>query len=129
LGEVKTKLKNMLKEYYHDYEKRNVLKVMIGEIERSPDKNTTTDMEIKILKVLRKNEIERLKYMNMEESDLTKMIDDLLPKKVDFSEVIEFINSLDISSYKNKMMMMKDVGIKFAGQIDNNEVKKYLETL
>lgn len=62
----------------------NNLRLILGEIQRLPDKEPDNNDVIKVLKKLNKSEKEMQKFMNSETSELTELIESYLPKEKEY---------------------------------------------
>jgi len=111
-----------------------VLKVILGELQRSPTKEISCDEEIKILKKLEKNEEDMLDYAGIDEPSLyLNTVRMYLPQMASPSEIEGWIhsNNIDFSSLKNPMqavgIVMKEFGARADGRIVKDIVMRISE--
>lgn len=123
------------------------LKVIIGEIQRLPNKNPDDEEVVKILRILKKNGNENIKILHsitpytMEEirkiaDDIIKnesfinSINDYLPEecvKMTEDEVFDWISKkIDFSSFKNKMAAIKPILNMLDGKADGETIRKVI---
>ncbi|MBW2598461.1 MAG: GatB/YqeY domain-containing protein [Deltaproteobacteria bacterium] len=93
-----------------DEERKDTLRVILGEFGRLDKKELSDDEVIKILKKLIKSEKEMLEKKGAE-GDST------------------FIKVIDFSEFKNKMQAMGLIMKHFGATADGNEVKKLLQNM
>lgn len=113
----------------HNNDRRDALKVILGEFERQSKKELTETEEINIIKKLIKNEEEVLKQINSPYDSLFLMtLKEFLPHQLEEKQIIEWIKeNIDFSKYKNKMQSMKDIISHFGTSVNGNIVKKIIE--
>jgi uncharacterized protein YqeY len=110
------------------------LKVILGELQRSPTKEISHDEEIKILKKLEKNEEDMLDHAGIDEPSLyLKLVRMYLPQMADQSELEWWIKErIDFSTLKNPMqavgIVMKEFGARADGRIVKDIVMRISET-
>jgi len=108
-------------------EKRDNLKVIIGEVERQAKKNLSDTEIISILKKLKKSEQELLDLTGKSISSFIELIDSYIPKQCTENEIIEWIQeNIDFTKYKNKMQAMKEIMVHFGNNADGNIVKNII---
>lgn len=114
-----------------DEEKKDTLRVIIGEFGRLNKKELSDDEVIKILKKLIKSEKELLeKKGDVTDSEFIRIIDNYLPKMATDEEIITWINqNVDFSKFKNKMQAMGLIMKHFGATADGNTVKKILQKI
>jgi len=107
-----------------DSDSTEALKVILGELQRSPTKEISRDEEIKILKKLEKNEEDMLDHAGIDEPSLyLKLVRMYLPQMASPSEIEGWIcsNNIDFASLKNPMqavgIVMKEFGARADGRI------------
>lgn len=114
-----------------DDEKKNALRVAMGEFGRSAEKELSDDDVIKTLKKLIKSEKEMLQQQG--ETDHSPFIDVLtgyLPRMAEEAEVTAWITeNIDFSQYRSKMQAMGPIMKHFGANADGNMVRKILQTL
>ena len=124
---IKDDLQALLK---GDAEKRNILKVIVGEFQRQAKPISSDDDVIKILKKFRKNELETLKLQDKESSLFLSVVESYLPEEATEEEVLAWINAnIDFSNYKNKMQTMGVILNHFGARADGKLVKDVLMKL
>ncbi len=112
-----------------DEDKKQALRVVIGEFGRSDKKELEDDEVIQILKKLVKSETEVLKTTGGAESAFLTIIESYLPKTASEEEIAEWIRrNIDFTEYKNKMQAMRPIMTHFGAAADGNTVKKVLES-
>ncbi len=114
-----------------DEEKKDTLRVIIGEFGRLNKKELSDDEVIKILKKLIKSEKELLeKKGDVTDSEFIRIIENYLPKMATDEEIITWINqNVDFSKFKNKMQAMGLIMKHFGATADGNTVKKILQKI
>jgi uncharacterized protein len=114
-----------------DQEKKEGLRVIIGEFGRMDKKELTDDEVIKVLKKLYKNEKELLdKKKAADDTEFIRIIETYLPKPADAEEIVSWINAhVDFAKFKNKMQAMAMIMKHFGARVDGDQVKKILQTL
>ena len=114
-----------------DEEKKNTLRVILGEFGRLDKKELSDDEVVKILKKLIKSEKEMLEKTGAEGgSTFIKIIENYLPKMVTQEEIAEWIEQhVDFSQFKNKMQAMGLIMKHFGAKADGNAVKKLLQNM
>jgi len=113
-----------------DAEKRNILKVIVGEFQRQAKPISSDDDVIKILKKFRNNELETLKLQSQTGSMFLTVIESYLPTEATESEIVAWIASnIDFAKYKSKIQAMGDILKHFAGRTDGKVVKEILMRL
>jgi len=114
-----------------DEEKKDTLRVILGEFGRLDKKELSDDEVVKILKKLIKSEKEMLEKKGAEDdSTFIKVIENYLPKMATQEEIAEWIEQhVDFSEFKNKMQAMGLIMKHFGATADGNEVKKLLQNM
>ena len=114
-----------------DEEKKDALRVILGEFGRLDKKEFSDDEVVKILKKLIKSEKEMLEKKGAEDdSTFIKVIENYLPKMATQEEIAEWIEQhVDFSEFKNKMQAMGLIMKHFGATADGNEVKKLLQNM
>ena len=107
------------------------LKVILGELQRSPTKEISHDEEIKILKKLEKNEEEMLERTGVTEPSLyLKLVRMYLPQMADKSELEWWIKErIDFSTLKNPMQAVGIVMKEFGARADGKLVKELVQEM
>jgi uncharacterized protein YqeY len=111
-----------------DQEKKDTLRVILGEFGRLNKKELSDDEVVKILKKLIKSEKEMLDKKGDEtDSIFIRVIENYLPKMATQAEITNWIEqNVDFSEFKNKMQAMGLIMKHFGATADGNEVKKIL---
>ena len=112
-----------------DADKKNALRVILGEFNRGDAKSVSDDEAVKILRKLIKSEQESLERLNKNESDSAylQIVSSYLPDMADDEEIRQWIAAnIDFSAYKNKMQAMRDIMAHFGARADGARVKAIL---
>ena len=111
-----------------DEEKKDTLRVILGEFGRLDKKELSDDEVVKILKKLIKSEKEMLDKKGDEtDSIFIRVIENYLPKMATQAEITNWIEqNVDFSEFKNKMQAMGLIMKHFGATADGNAVKKIL---
>jgi uncharacterized protein len=115
-----------------DIDKKNALRVILGEFNRGDAKSVSDDDAVKILRKLIKSEQETLERQKKTESDSAylKIVSSYLPDMAGDEEIRQWIvANIDFSSYKNKMQAMRDIMAHFGPRADGVRVKAILESV
>jgi uncharacterized protein YqeY len=114
-----------------DVDKRDGLRVVLGEFARLVQKEITDEEVIQILKKLQKNEKEVIARQNDQtESPFLKLIQSYLPKPVTAEEIRSWISeNIDFDQFKNKMQAMGPIMKHFDSTVDGNQVKQILQSI
>ncbi len=114
-----------------DEEKKDTLRVILGEFGRLDKKELSDDEVVKILKKLMKSEKEVLEKKGDEtDSRFIKIIENYLPKMATEADITKWIEqNIDFSEFKNKMQAMGLIMKHFGATADGNAVKKILQRM
>jgi len=114
-----------------DEEKKDTLRVILGEFGRLDKKELSDDKVVKILKKLIKSEKEMLeKKGDATDSRFISIIENYLPKMATEAEITNWIEqNIDFSEFKNKMQAMGLIMKHFGATADGNAVKKILQRM
>ncbi len=114
-----------------DEEKKDTLRVILGEFARLDKKELSDDEVAKILKKLIKSEKEVLEKKGDEnDSRFISIIENYLPKMATQAEITNWIEqNIDFSEFKNKMQAMGLIMKHFGATADGNAVKKLLQKM
>lgn len=114
-----------------DEERKDTLRVILGEFGRMDKKELSDDEVVKILKKLLKSEREVLERKGKKtQSGFIRIIESYLPKMVSEEEIIAWTKqNVDFSQFKNKMKAMGLIMKHFGVTADGNSVRKILQTL
>jgi uncharacterized protein YqeY len=114
-----------------DEDKKNALRVIMGEFGRQESKELSDALVIQIVKKLVKSEKEVLERSG--EGDTNAFIqacEAYLPRMTDEDEIKTWIaNNVDFSQFNNKMQAMRPIMQHFGANADGNLVKKILSQL
>lgn len=112
-----------------DDEKKNILRVVMGEFGRQPRKDVPDAEVIQILKKLIKSEKEVLVQTGGSESDrFIEVVEGYLPQMATEAEISAWIDrNIDFSRFKNRMQAMKPIMAHFGASADGNLVKRVLQ--
>ena len=114
-----------------DDEKKNTLRVVMGEFARAETKAISDDDVVKVLKKLAKSERETLGHSGQPaDSRYIDILESYLPQMASDDELRQWIaGNIDFSEYKNKMQAMKDIMGHFGSTADGSRVKDILQNL
>ena len=114
-----------------DNQRKDTLRVIMGEFGRLDKKELSNDEAVKILKKLIKSEKELLDRKGDEtDSEFIRIIETYLPKMASEKEIIRWIEqNIDFSEFKNKMQAMGIIMKHFGATADGNEVKRILQNV
>ena len=114
-----------------DGEKKDTLRVILGEFGRLDKKELSDEEVVKILKKLMKSEKEVLEKKGDEtDSRFIKIIENYLPKMATEADITKWIKqNIDFSEFKNKMQAMGLIMKHFGATADGNAVKKILQRM
>jgi uncharacterized protein YqeY len=126
---IKTDLSAAIKA--RDENKKNALRVILGEFGRLDKKELSDDEAVKILKKLIKSEKEVLEQKgDTEHSAFIEIVESYLPKMAAEEEISAWIRqNIDFSQYKNKMQAMGVIMKHFGATADGNVVKEILQRM
>jgi hypothetical protein len=114
-----------------DEERKNALRVIMGEFGRQEGKQLDDELVIQIVKKLVKSEKEVLERSGG--GDTNRFIDvceAYLPRMAGEDEIKAWIGeNIDLSQFKNKMQAMRPIMQHFGANADGNLVKKILSQL
>lgn len=112
-----------------DQETKNAIKVIVGELQRQPNKLLSDSETVKILKLLIKYETERIdRTGDFAESIYLKTLRSYVPEQVDRKELIFWIaRNIDFSKLKNKMQAISMVTKHFGPKVDGNLAKEIIQ--
>lgn len=114
-----------------DENKKDTLRVILGEFGRLDKKELSDDEVIKILKKLIKSEKEVLEQKGEEtDSAYIDIIEHYLPQMATEAEIVAWIQqNIDFSQFKNKMQAMGLIMKQFGATADGNFVKEILQRM
>lgn len=128
--QIKQDLKQAMKD--KDEEKKNTLRIIIGEFGRAEAKELSDDEVVKIVRKLIKSEQESLAQSGKSASDsrYIQILESYLPQTASDEEIRRWIaDNIDFSHYKNKMQAMRDIMAHFGASADGNQVKQILQSM
>ena len=114
-----------------DSQRKDTLRVIMGEFGRLDKKELSDDEAVKILKKLMKSEKELLEKKGDDaDSEFIRIIETYLPKMASETEIIRWIEqNIDFSEFKNKMQAMGIIMKHFGATADGNAVKRILQNM
>jgi uncharacterized protein YqeY len=114
-----------------DVQRKDALRVILGEFARLDQKELSDDDVVKILKKLLKAEKEVLEQKGQgEESAFIGIVEGYLPQMASEAEIQEWIKqNIDFAQFKNKMQAMGSIMKHFGATADGNSVKKILQQM
>lgn len=128
-AQIKKDLSAAIKEKNEN--KKNTLRVILGEFGRLDKKELPDDEVVKILKKLIKSEREVLEQKGeAADSAFIEIIEHYLPKMATETEIMAWIQqNIDFSQFKNKMQAMGLIMKHFGPRADGNSVKEILQKM
>lgn len=114
-----------------DEERKNALRVVLGEFSRLDKKELSDDDIVKILKKLNKSEREVLAAKGgPADSKFIETLENYLPKMATEAEIKDWIEkNVDVAGLKNKMQAMGQIMKHFGATADGNTVKSILQSM
>ncbi|MBW1696986.1 MAG: GatB/YqeY domain-containing protein [Deltaproteobacteria bacterium] len=114
-----------------DAERKDALRVILGELGRAETKELTDREVVKILKKLLKNEKEVLeKRGQKQDSEFIRIVEAYLPRMATEQEIKAWIaENIDFSQLKNKMQAMRPIMQHFGERADGERVKQILQDM
>ena len=114
-----------------DAQRKDTLRVILGEFARLDKKELSDDDVLKILKKLLKSEKEVLEQKGQgTESAFMGIVETYLPQMASEAEIYEWIkHNIDFAQFKNKMQAMGSIMKHFGATADGNSVKKILQQM
>jgi uncharacterized protein YqeY len=111
--------------------KKDTLRVILGEFGRLDKKELSDDEVVNILKKLIKSEKEVLEHKGeAADSAFIEIIKHYLPKMATEEEILAWIQqNIDFSQFKNKMQAMGLIMKHFGATADGNFVKKIIQKM
>lgn len=128
-AQIKKDLSAAIKEKNEN--KKNTLRVVLGEFGRLDKKELSDDEVVKILKKLIKSEREVLEQKgDATDSAFIEIIENYLPKMADEAAITAWIQqNIDFSQFKNKMQAMGVIMKHFGSRADGNSVREILQKM
>jgi uncharacterized protein YqeY len=125
---IKKDLVQAIKE--KDDDRKNTLRVILGEFGRMEKKELSDDEAIKVMQKLVKSEKEVLEKTGGVESVFIRIIEAYLPSPATEDEIRQWLlQNIDFARFKNKMQAMGLVMKHFGPRADGNAVKQILQNL
>jgi uncharacterized protein YqeY len=114
-----------------DEEKKNILRVIMGEFSRQSQKELGDDETVGIIKKLVKSEKEVLsKTGSPQTNHFVEVAEGYLPQMAGEQQIRSWIaENIDFSQFKNKMQAMGPIMKHFGSSADGNLVKKVLQQM
>ncbi len=114
-----------------DEERKNAIRVALGEFGRNDKKELNDEEVIRVLKKLIHSEKEMLVAKGIsDDSKFIQILEAYLPKQVSRDEILDWIHqNVDFSEFKNKMQAMKPIMSHFGSSADGNVVKQILQDI
>lgn len=111
-----------------DEERKNAIRVALGEFGRNDKKELNDEEAIRILKKLINSEKEMLVAKGMKDDSIfIQILEAYLPKLASRDEILDWIHrNINFSEFKNKMQAMKPIMSHFGSSADGNVVKQIL---
>lgn len=112
-----------------DEDRKNALRIIIGEFSRGETKAVSDDEAVKVIKKLIKSEKETLEKSGIKGTNrYIEVLESYLPKMAADEDIIRWINeNINFADYKNKMQAMRDIMAHFGSSADGNQVKEILQ--
>jgi len=113
-----------------DVERREALRVVLGEFDRQGKKALSDEEVAGVLRKLVKSERETLELTGKSDSAFIRTLEAYLPKMVTDEEIAAFIReNIDFSVFKNTMQAMGPIMKHFGERADGHAVKRVLQNL
>ncbi len=114
-----------------DVERKDALRVIMGEFGRMDKKELSDDDVVKVLKKVIKSEKELLeKKGETSDSGFLRIAGGYLPRMATEEEIAAWVSeNVDFSQFKNKMQAMRPIMSHFGSSADGNIVKAILQKL
>jgi uncharacterized protein len=114
-----------------DEDRKNALRVVMGELARQEAKEIADDVVIAVIRKLLKSEKETLTHSGNEQpSAYMKILEHYLPAQADETQIRAWIlANVDFSQYRNKMQAMGAIMQHFGSRADGNTVRQVLQQL
>lgn len=125
---IKSQLKEAMKA--KDSARTGVIRILIGEFQRQPEKELSDDKVISIIKKLIKSEKELIEAGGDGDTEYIAILEGYLPKQASEQDIKAWVTAnIDFSQFGNKMQAMKPIMAHFGSSADGNTVKKVLQEL
>jgi uncharacterized protein YqeY len=111
-------------------ETRDLLKVIVGELQRQQKKILSDDEVVKILRQLEKSELEVLNRIGEDKSKYLEMIRKYLPTMAPDFEISEWISvNIDFTKLNNPLQAVGSVMKHFGARADGNNVRELIKAI
>jgi uncharacterized protein YqeY len=112
-----------------DVERREALRVILGELDRQGKKALTDEEVSGVLRKLAKSERETLDLKGESDSAFIRTVETYLPKKASDEDIAAFIReNIDLSAFNNTMQAMGPIMKHFGETADGHAVKRILQS-
>jgi uncharacterized protein len=114
-----------------DEDRKNTLRIIMGELGRQETKQIADDVVISVIRKLLKSEKETLAHSGAEQpTAYLKILESYLPAQAAEAEIRAWIQAnVDFSQYRNKMQAMSAIMQHFGSRADGNTVRQVLQQL
>ena len=114
-----------------DEDRKNALRIIMGELGRQEAKQIEDDVVIGVIRKLLKSERETQAHSGTEEPNAyMKVLQGYLPAQADETEIRAWIQAnVDFGQYRNKMQAMGAIMQHFGSRADGNTVRQILQQL
>ncbi|MEJ2640195.1 MAG: GatB/YqeY domain-containing protein [Desulfosarcinaceae bacterium] len=114
-----------------DEDRKNALRVVMGELGRQEAKQIADDVVIAVIRKLLKSEKETQAHSgNKEPTAYIEILESYLPAQAAETEIRDWIRAnVDFSQYRNKMQAMGAIMQHFGSRADGNTVRQVLQQL
>jgi uncharacterized protein YqeY len=113
-----------------DKARTGVVRILIGEFQRQPEKELADEKVVGIIKKLIKSERELIAAGGEGDEEYIAILEGYLPKQASEEDIKNWvIANVDFSQFGNKMQAMKPVMAHFGTSADGNLVKKILQEM
>lgn len=107
--------------------KRDALRVILGELSRLNNKEATNEEIVKVLRKLQKNE--KLVIGPGKPTAFLKVVESYLPKQMSKEEILKYILTVDLTGFKNKLQAIGVIMKDLKGNTNGQDVKDVLLNL
>ncbi len=113
-----------------DKARTGVVRILIGEFQRQPEKELSDEKVVGIIKKLIKSERELIAAGGEGDEEYIAILEGYLPKQASEDDVKNWVSAnVDFSQFGNKMQAMKPIMAHFGTSVDGNLVKKILQEM
>lgn len=107
--------------------KRDTLRVILGELSRLNNKEATDEEVVKVLRKLQKNE--KLVIGQGKPTVFLEIVESYLPKQMSKDEIMEYVSTVDLTGFKNKLQAIGVIVKGLKGNASGQDVKEVLLNL